>query len=819
MVVPNGLRERFRRQLRTGEMILFTGAGFSYDARTSSGEAVPGVSDLRRDLAALAFPGSQEVDTDSSLGDLFDVAISRNEGKTRELFKSKLSVSAKASPPRFASWFSAPWQRHYTLNIDDLDEAIGAATSSLPRDIVAVSGHRQVGVQTADLLSVHLNGRLKDFPDVTFSMRQYAQRAGQPDPWYATLAVDLLTKPVLFVGTVLEEAGLWQHIELRRNRQRADVELRPASYLVTPQLPRARAALLKSYNIDWIEATEKEFFDEVLAGSTLDSEHGHTAIRRRFHPATSASSIRPIDKFGIDRSDDFLRLFLEGRDPVWEDVGASGFAVVRDFEAKLADDVARGEDDVVLLTGTAASGKTTTGLRLALALQARGRRVFAYDSVHGTASSARLVHAARNIRPEVLFIDEIDVFGDQVGRTLRELSEIGSIKQVIATIRSSKLHGLSLEDELDTVRWSDHTIPQLENSDIDKIVASLDRAGRLGRMSGMSPDERRNIFREQAGRQLLVAMYYATSGDQLEDRVYSECEDLSGSSRAAYGMAALATEAHQYVTRQELVTGLTFLGFGIDGNAVLNDIERLLDRALLVRTEDGIRVRHRWIAEKSLDFFSDNGLLNRIVSGFCFSLATQVDKRTPRHTRERRLLRRLINHDRLQRTVIDVELCRMVYKDLQDRLDWDSHYWLQRGSLEVEAGDLDVAKSYLDSARSLVEGTDRFVENEYDYLLLKRASQDPTSTRSRREAAEALADLEAAMHNRGEEDSHPYHVYGSQGLSWARRSSMTKDEKVTFTRKLLDAVSQGRRHHPRRDDLRKLEADLRREYLLISTQI
>ncbi len=152
-------------------------------------------------------------------------------------------------------------------------------------------------------------------------------------------------------------------------------------------------------------------------------------------------------------------------------------------------------------------------------------------------------------------------------------------------------------------------------------------------MSGMSDENRRKLFREQAGRQLLVAMYFATSGEQLEDKVFSECEDLLGASRAAYGMAALATELHQFITRQELITGLTFLGYGEDGNAVLNEVgQRLLDRALLIKNADGIRVRHRWIAEKSLDFFADNGLLNKLVSALCFALAAQIDERTARHT-------------------------------------------------------------------------------------------------------------------------------------------------------------------------------------------
>jgi hypothetical protein len=132
-----------------------------------------------------------------------------------------------------------PWRRHYTLNIDNLDEAI-SGQYQLPRPIESISALNHAPIQSNNLLSVHLNGRLADFPNVTFSVRQYGRRLGGPDPWYEMLTTELLSNPVLFVGTALDEPGLWQHLELRQQRNEGDVELRPPSYLVTPTLSRAR---------------------------------------------------------------------------------------------------------------------------------------------------------------------------------------------------------------------------------------------------------------------------------------------------------------------------------------------------------------------------------------------------------------------------------------------------------------------------------------------------------------------------------------------------------------------------------------------------
>lgn len=816
MQVENRYIERFRRQLSRGEVILFTGAGFSYDAIARDGRPVAQVDDLKEDLARIAFPSTPTAADESSIADLYEVAIARGEGRVKRVFEDRLRVDSRKTPERFDRWFAMPWKRHYTVNVDDLDEVV-RGRASMARSLRPVSALSHVAVQTNELLSIHLNGRLNDFPQVTFAARQYAQRSGMPDPWYEMLTADLLTSPVLFIGTIVNEPGLWQHLEMRNTRGQGDVELRPPSYLVSPSMPPARAALLKRYNVDWLQVTEKDFYEQVLVGASTEAVTGHQAIQRRHHPTTAGNSLRPVSQLRSEKSNADPALYLHGREPVWSDVEPSGFAVVRDFEANLLDRAKNGREKVLLLTGTAASGKSTTGMRLTLGLESEGARAFSYDTATGSLSISQVLRAARTHKPEVIFIDDVDVFGEAAGRLLRDLAELPRTQRVIATIRNSRLQGLPVESELATVAWSEHAIPPLHDEDIDAVIASLERAGLLGLMAGLGQEERRRIFREQAGRHLLVAMYFATSGEQLEDKVRSECEDLSGASRMAYGMAALATTDRQWVSKAELLLGLGNLGFTRDGNQILNEIENLVQRQLLVSSSGGLSVRHRWIAEKSVDFFTANGLMHRVIGALAFALASEVDPQTSPHTRERRMLRRLINHDRIQRLVDDLDDCRDIYSRLQDRLGWDYHYWLQRGSLEVERGDLGQAKTYLESARSLVDGVDHIVENEYAYLRLKRASADPLATSALDEANAALADLEEAMRSRGRTDSYPFHVYGAQGLRWARRAPLGPEEKRVLLGRLLEAVREGRKHHPKRDDLRQLEGDLEREYLLLAT--
>jgi hypothetical protein len=249
-------------QVARGNVVLFTGAGFSRAATNVAGRPVPSTAELIELLWPLAFP-DENLD-DSSVGDVYACACAVQPEATGELLRDHLTVRVESLPEVYRLWFSLPWARIYTLNVDDLDEAV-ARKFPLPVAVRPLSALREgLPERGSDLLCIHLNGRIADYPDITFSLDQYGERTAAPDPWYQLLAVDLLEHPILFVGTQLEESPLWHQLALRRPRQR-DAS-RPRSYLVSPKLPRARRQMLEDLNVEWIAMDHEEFADDVLAG-------------------------------------------------------------------------------------------------------------------------------------------------------------------------------------------------------------------------------------------------------------------------------------------------------------------------------------------------------------------------------------------------------------------------------------------------------------------------------------------------------------------------------------------------------------------------
>jgi hypothetical protein len=66
----------------------------------------------------------------------------------------------------------------------------------------------------------------------------------------------------------------------------------------------------------------------------------------------------------------------------------------------------------------------------------------------------------------------------------------------------------------------------------------------------------------------------------------------------------------------------------------------------------------------------------------------------------------------------------------------------------------------------------------------------------------------------GLEDPYPYHILGSQGLSWVRRAPISDSARRRDFGRLLRIVTDGLKNHPRDKGLAQLAEDLEREYLL-----
>ena len=353
-------------------------------------------------------------------------------------------------------------------------------------------------------------------------------------------------------------------------------------------------------------------------------------------------------------------------------------------------------------------------------------------------------------------------------------------------------------------------MPPLTDGDIDGLLSVLDQHNRLGALKGKTLEERRHVLSGQCGRQLLVAMIEATSGRKFEEKAIQELTDLEGDAAKVYALVAVSHAFRFPLQRDEVL-----LALGDASNVSLNVVQTLVGRHIVViRKGKYLQARHRVIAEVLRDELQKQGLIAGVLSGLAFMAASKVNSAMRRSTRPWRMLRQFINHDYLLRNV-GLEGTRNLYGKLESMLNWDYHYWLQRGSVDVEERNLGLARLFLSQARGSAP-SDPFVETEWAYLLFREAIDNPRATDAQTLVDEAMGILDELIGRHSRLDSYPYHVLGSQGLSWSRRGIGKSHAKGQYLSRLKDIVLAGMEKHPKERQLSKLQKDIEREYLMIA---
>ncbi|MGE0454268.1 MAG: hypothetical protein AB7O37_16835 [Vicinamibacteria bacterium] len=800
-------------------VVLFTGAGFSLGATNQSGIPPALASELKKELWRLSFPGDP-FDANASLPDLYHAASTRHPRQLEELLARTYTVRSEMLPDWYATYFLMPWARSYTLNIDDLERA-AARKFELPRplrSISALAATPPVADEPGAVLDVvHLNGVVSDgIHGVTFSTSQYMQRISVPlEPWYIRVSVDLLSHPFVFVGTQLDEPPLWQHVEMRRHKGgRGTRELRPKSYLVTPTLDRARQVLLDDFNVVWLKMSSEEFAERILGNLRDAGRDGLAKLARLAAVAKGSGTLSQVAD--LSRGPYATTEFLLGQEPTWGDLQL-GRAIARESDETLWSRIevarARTRRGVVLITGTAGSGKSTALMRAVLRLSAAGTKVGWVDRDSDLSPRAIRTAMRGDAAPPVLAVDDADVYGPELSAMLTELALSDRAPLILVAIRSGRVEKALNPARMKGVPYEEAVMPGLSDRDIGGLLDLLDRENRLGVLKGKSRRDQEQVFRDKAGRQLLVAMIEATSNQRFEDKAVDELAGLEPEGQLIYALVAVASAHRIDLSREDVL-----IAVGDHSNQLLNSLDQLVRRKILVEIvgdETVVRARHRVIAEIIRDELARRGLLKEPLYGLALLAATKVRPGMRRNAKPWRLLRVVLNHDMLFKT-LGRDGARGLYGSIEQALSWDYHYWLQRGSLEVESGDLDLAQNFLSQARSLAHEEDPLVENEWAYLLFKQAISDPSAADAERRAEEATAILLDMIARRGTVDSYPYHVLGSQGLSWVRRRMSSSVERERYLARLIKTTDEGLERHPLASDLKQLLADLRREYMSLA---
>ncbi len=738
-------KKRLQRAIAQNQLMLFVGAGFSAEAVARNGKQLPS----SRQLAELlwGYLGYASAFDGSALKDLFHSALESAKGHAalRYFLEDHLTVSS------YPSWYAALtqpfWYRIYTTNIDNLIERLYGDFGGAPRLDVAVAPRddyrdRDQLLRTVQLVKLHgsLPGRVDQ---VTFSARQFAKRSGQRhDSWYWHFVDDFISRVTVFVGTELDEPLFLEYLESRQERARDQGEPRPGGFLIVPKISPSRVASLDSMGLKHISMNAREFLEWCSAELAPFPTREETLAQIDPGMAVAMAKLSAVDNL-LDRAalevffscfnlvsaiaphPSHRKLFFIGQSPSWQDI-AHGYDAPRDVNDSLiaAVQAARqvpGRCQLVAITGNGGSGKSTALMRSSMRLHQDGIPVH-FGEGHRLPERGQFERAARALsKPLLLVIDGADVGLLQLLDLIRDSAHLPFPPVFAISVRGNSFSRF-VESYAECCDVREVRMPNLSEHDTDSLLQTLEFHNALGKLKGMTPENRRREIIDRAWKQLLVALREATQSDTFDNIILGEYQELDcAAAQHMYLCAALATDAGYRLARGELaacvdsgeVTALSLLE-----NSLRDVVIPFGHRA------EFFGARHPLVAEYLVSQSAPRDRLREAYTSLLPVLAKSMPgPKGRKRDRAFRLYRQLINHaviyGRFHKSVDDA---RAIFQAVEGSFSEDHHFWLQYGLLELEYGELNLASLYLNQAESLAPNDD-FVAVSLGYLDLRKARE------------------------------------------------------------------------------------------------
>lgn len=810
------------RNLERGNVVLFLGAGFSVDAKNAQGHALPlggALAQLLAEKASLTYNGESLTNVYQAVQPII------GENEIWRFLKETYHATA------YADWYSilprCSWYRIYTINIDDVLQRVyhGVNTQNL-ETIVCPAQPQERDPHFGGLQCVHLHGHVDHRESgLVFTLSEFAKQTAVPNPWYNQLTVDLFDRPIVFIGTPLQEPMMDHYIALRGIRDDRN-EFRPKSFLVNRTISEIDSQALKERNIVSIQATAGEFFESIASSldiATLSVE----CVRSTVYPHITFQRDNMLGDPEIERDFDLIvasalppspRLpdgsFFLGGEPAWSDIKA-GHDAPREICSSLMQNVVEQDavPHIVVLHGPAGSGKTTTLMRVANDLAEDGQIVFYAKglerlSLRGLVDLVRKRWEGGSKQRIFVFIDVFSKHLGSIDAIREDLPKLSGLTLVLADRSNRYFHRCQMIAEFQPTEIS---MPDMADADIESILDRLEQFRFLGVLRGKSREEQVHAFKEVAKKQLLVAMREATSGMGFDAILRDEFQGLHNDAKLAYVICAIAvTKGAPGVYRRHLLPALGQTDF-----KKARIIDELL-RGILIpanHTETLLKPRHGFIAQWITNEIAPAGLKVEALTAFLSQVASdivpnEIKRRSPAFL----AYRGMINAAGLQEMFGgDSDIILGLFQEMKDYYGDDFLFWLQYGIAAIDAGHLDLAENYLNQSLSIWPNSHQTIHH-MGVLHLQRAlrAQNPAIEIER--ATEGIRVLREQIWEYGDRDAYPYHAYLIHVSRWYQRAKNLISDKEWDE---LIAVQKEAQAKYKRDDM-ILEAvkEVDRAYLM-----
>lgn len=690
-------------KIRSGEAIIFLGAGASHGCKNSHGKPVFKGKDLEAEFRRILVEDGQDLD----LGDLAEDLLKQEGdlGFVRHLEEHFLDCTPSHDLKRL---FKYTWFRCYTLNFDD-------CITKIPRyeraqKIKQFSRNSSVEEQRdfTTLQVIYLNGSiLQPTNGFILSPKQYRSELRQTSTWYKKCAHDFADRIFIFIGTELEEPVFQAHIEAL---QEGSSTAFSKSFLVSPTKPSdRRIGKLKDYNIHFEQGSIGDFVD------WLDSKFGggnspEAVIQTQglfsaksdsdIEIASSLIEIGTPDWIESRRVDPTTRRrlgrdFYSGIAPTWETVAneiPTRVDCVTSVSKFLLDRANVTKGEILLVRGQSGSGKKTATMQgLIDVARSKRARVFEISDSESTTLTRAIEYLGTQAgKKKLLYIPSIHLHIDFLDRISLACERSGV--DVVGQIRNSDWTG-----RLGRRRGfvgATHEMSRLSNTDYALLSKSLDEHAVAPEFRKLDQIEKIALLKK-SNRQLLILMMEATKQRAFEEIIEDEFNSINDSdAKAVFCIVALITMARSRLSVgeiEDIVNGYGTRKTFAEVLEMLDGMVEITSGRLLVGRHD-LFVRH--IVEKTVDHTILKDVVVAILNSFTIykepfvKNAGKVKGNILKFLMRARFLQEIFGKS-------SFDIVADIYDELEHSYQRDGHFWLQRGKFYQARGLHEQALKYL----------------------------------------------------------------------------------------------------------------------------
>jgi tetratricopeptide (TPR) repeat protein/cold shock CspA family protein len=524
-------------EIEHGHVVLMLGAGASLEAVNDKGEKPPTARKLAEMLAKRFLPSDFET---LPLSEVAGYAINESDLFTvQDCIRDYLASFNTTRAHQILSTFR--WKGIATTNYDLLIENGYKKNSSPPQRIVPfidnTDRYDDLIRDRNDLLLIKLHGcmtrtRNTECPLILTTDQFVAYNKGR-SRLFSKFKEWASERSIVFLGYGLQDTNLRQILEEIDNENQS----RPRFYLVSPDVNDVKKRFWEGKRITAISATFAEFFDALdkavgpeFRGLIPPTDPGSDEIKLHFTRADTVLSNNATQFLqndvdyvkGVNATENIdPQLFYKGADGEWSAIDRQ-LDVRRHLMDTILMDYFLGEPgskdprlNLLIVKAHAGAGKSVLLRRMAWDAAKDYGKICLFLRPEGVINAAALSELAEQTSETIyLFIDTILDRKREMEQLFRVANTVSGRVTIISAARTNEWN--QAPDSLTSLTTEEYTLPYLSNREIDKLLALLEQHKALGRLQGLSAEERKAELQERAGRQLLVALHEATLGKPFE---------------------------------------------------------------------------------------------------------------------------------------------------------------------------------------------------------------------------------------------------------------------------------------------------------------